>query len=259
MYCHPVSGEIVPSVTTIMNIIAKPGLIGWSARQAAQYAVSNWCSLSDMPVVYRTKEIAEAHQRTAQAAADKGDLVHDMIDKWSKGVIMEPPKAIKGQVNQYVNFMMTEKPKFIENEVTVWSRTHGFAGTADWIAELDGKIVIGDNKTGKRIYPEVGLQLSALRHADFIIREDGEEVPMPPIEDMLVLHIRPRSYKLVRVTDDEANWSSFLAARTIYDWIRHSDPLGVVCGRLRGRASRPATGAAGQGPGIRGPVPGAAG
>jgi hypothetical protein len=219
-YVHPVTSEIVPSVTTVMDVaIAKPKLINWAARQAAQYAVANWSSLSEIAPAYRVREISEAHSRTAQTAADKGDLVHELIDQWNKGEAMEVPKTVSAQVNQFVDFMMTRKPKFLANEVTVWSRTYGYAGTADWIAEIDGKVVLGDNKTGKRVYSEVGLQLAGLRHADFIITPAGEELDLPPVELVAVLHIRPRSWRYVLVGNDEANWSAFKAAKTIYDWL----------------------------------------
>ena len=225
MYVHPVTGEIVPSVTTVMDVaIAKPKLIGWAARQAAQYAVSNWSSLSSMPPVMRAQEIAEAHSRTAQAAATKGDLVHEVIDTWNKGEAMEVPKIVGAQVDQFTRFIMDRKPRFIENEVTMWSREYRYAGTADWIAEIDGYTCLGDNKTGKRVYEEVGLQLSALAHCDFIIRPDGEEIPIPPISRLLVLHIRPRSWKLIPVNHDEENWKAFLAARVIYGWIHNTAP-----------------------------------
>lgn len=226
MYCHPVTGETVPSVTTVMDVaVAKPGLTRWAASQAAKYAVENWSSLSEIAPAYRVKEISEAHRRTADEAAAKGDMVHELIDSWNKSEAMEVPKTVKGFVDRYVAFMMTEKPAFLETEVTLWSRAHQYAGTADWIAEIGGRIVLGDNKTGRRLYPEVGLQLAALAHCDFIIRPDGTEEPIPAIQDLMVLHIRPRSYKLVRVLSEEENWSAFQAARVIYDWIHNSNPL----------------------------------
>lgn len=218
-YVHPLTQEIVPSVTTVMDVaIAKPKLINWAASQAAKYAVENWSSLADVPPAYRVQEISEAHRRTAQTAADKGDLVHELIDMWNKGEAMEVPKGVSAQVNQFIAFMMERKPVFIENEVTVWSREYGYAGTADWIAEVDGKVVLGDNKTGRRVYTETGLQLAALSHADFIIRPDGTEEPLPLLDEVAVLHIRPRSWRYVPVGNDEANWSAFKAAKTIYDW-----------------------------------------
>jgi len=198
--------------------IAKPQLIGWAAREAARYAVSNWSSLSEIAPAYRVREISEAHARTAQVAADKGELVHEMIDKWNKGEAMDVPKTVRGQADQFVSFVMDRKPEFTENEVTVWSRAHGYAGTADWIAKIDGQVVLGDSKTGRRVYPETGLQLAALRHADFIIRSDGTEEPMPVVEGVAVLHIRPRGWKYIPVSGDEAHWRAFLAAKVIYDW-----------------------------------------
>lgn len=228
MYCHPVTGEIVPSVTTVMDVaVAKPALISWAARTAAKYAVENWDDLHEQTSIEKMQAIAFAHSRQAQEAADKGDLVHELIDAWQKGIAMDAPRGVKGQVEQFSSFMLTEKPTFLETEVTLWSRQYQYAGTADWIAEIGNVVVLGDNKTGRRIYPEVGLQLSALAHCDFIIRPDGTEEPIPAIGALMVLHIRPRSYRLVRVFDDDANWSAFRAARTIYDWINNSNPLEV--------------------------------
>lgn len=226
MYYHPVTGEIVPSVTGVRDVaIAKPQLIQWAATTGAKYAVENWDELHEMTNIEKVQAIAFAHRRQADAAAAKGDNVHDLIDAWSKGIAMDVPKGVKGQVEQFSSFMLDHKPTFLETEVTLWSRQHQYAGTADWIAEIGGVVVLGDNKTGRKVYPEVGLQLSALAHCDFIIRPDGTEEAIPPIQALMVLHIRPRSYKLIKVIEDDANWSAFLAARTIYRWIKESNPL----------------------------------
>lgn len=231
MYEHPVTGERVPSVTTVMKVaIAKPNLVAWAARTAARYAIENWEELDQLPPLQRVSEIAQAHENVREYASEKGNAVHEVIDKWNKGETVQAPKAVKGQVDQFVSFMMLEQPRFIETEVTLWNRTHAYAGTADWIADFGGTIILGDNKTGKRVYPEVGLQLAALRHAEFIIRPDGTEEPIPAIDDTRVLHIRPRSYKMVWVNEHDANWSAFLAARTLYDWINYSSP--TVLGRM---------------------------
>ena len=93
-------------------------------------------------------------------------------------------------------------------------RKHGYAGTADFVAKINGVVVLGDVKTGRALYPEVGLQLSALAHADFIIREDGTEVPMPPIEKMAALHVRPKTWALVYLNKTDECFDAFLAAKT---------------------------------------------
>lgn len=212
-------------MTTIMDVaVAKPPLVDWAAKMAATHAVANWEELGRLPVMKRVEQIRWAHRHAADEAAAVGDAVHETIEAWSKGTPAEVTKVTNSFLNQFIGFMTTVQPEFLENEVTLWSREHGYAGTADWIASIDGHVFLGDNKTGKRVYDEVGLQLSALAHADFIIREDGTEEPMPEIEFMAALHVRPRSWKLVRVNHSEENFQAFLAAKRIYDWTHDVAP-----------------------------------
>ena len=227
-YVHPVTGETVPSVTTIMKVgLAKPQLVSWAARMSAEYAVKQWDELSELPDWEKVAKIRDAHVQVADKAADIGDVVHDLIDAWNKGdPYPDPrlPRQIDGFVNSFVKFMTERRPEFIESEVTLWSRTYDYAGTADWIAVIGGRVILGDNKTGKRVYDEVGLQLAALANADFIIREDGSEEPLPVIEGLAALHLRPRSYRLVEVLDREECFRAFLACRELFEWHQVTAP-----------------------------------
>src|SRR5260370_11473261 len=85
-YYHPLTGEIVPSVTTIIKVLDKPALQGWGARIAAEYAVRHWDELSQMDPTARIAPIKEAHLVKSGAARDLGTLVHDICDKWQKGL-----------------------------------------------------------------------------------------------------------------------------------------------------------------------------
>src|SRR5262249_23693029 len=109
-------------------------------------------------------------------------------------------------------------------EVTLWSHTYGYAGTADWIAEIGGHIWLGGNKTGKSVYPEVGLQLAALAGADCVLRADGNEGDLPDLQFLRALPVRPSSYKMVTVNCWDDNFRAFLAAREIYSWVHETAP-----------------------------------
>jgi hypothetical protein len=213
------TGEKVPSVTTTIKAgIPIPRLAGWAAREAAEYAVSEWDALGEMPPLERIDDIKNAHSRKSEAAANKGDIVHEVIDHWATGKPNDPPKEVAGYVSSFVNFMTEVRPVFVENEVCLWSRKHGYAGTADWIAEINGVTTLGDTKSGRGIYPEAAMQVSALAHADFILRDDGTEEPLPRISQLMVLQVRPRSWHLFEVTAAESAFKAFLAARAIWEW-----------------------------------------
>lgn len=223
-YIHPVSGECVPSVTTILQVLPKEGLSSWMAKEAARFAVEHWDELAMLSPQERLEPIQRASEAISVPAADKGDLVHDIIDSWMSGRPRDDnPDRVSSYMNSFIRFLTETRPRFIENEVCMFSRAYEYCGTADWIAEIDGKIILGDTKSGKAIYPEAALQVSALAHADFILRDDGSEEKIPPISDLLVLNVRPRSWKLARVRNPDACFQVFLGARRIYDWINGMD------------------------------------
>lgn len=226
VYRHPATLEEVPSVTTVIKGgVPKPALIPWAAKMAAEHAVANWTRLGTMPHLQRITEIKNAHRTYTEERAQVGDLVHSLIECWSTGIpYPQWDDEVDSFATQFIAFMIAKRPEFIENEATLWSRKHGYAGTLDFIARIDSAVILGDVKTGKRVYPEVGLQLSALANADFLIRDDGTEEPIPPIDKMAALHVRPRSWKLVEIERVPECFGAFLAAKEVMHWERHVAP-----------------------------------
>jgi hypothetical protein len=210
-YVHPLTGEVAPSVTTCIKVIAKPELDAWKEKQIAEYGIA-------------------ATRKIAEDAAEIGTAVHEAIDASAKGEPFPITKGTSSYLDRFVEFIMDSQPRWIENEVTLWSRQYSYAGTADAIAEIDGKIWLLDFKCGRRVYEEAALQVSALAGADFILREDGQEEEIPPVEHLAALHIRPRSFKIVPVNHRQENFSCFLAAREILRWQEEYKP--GVLGRI---------------------------
>jgi len=217
-YCHPVTGELVPSVTTIINQVNKPLLTGWAARIAAEYAVDHWGEMSTWNPGVKVRQIKNAHERERDASAVLGTAVHSAIDNWCKGTPHRNPPEVNPYMGSFVKFLLEKRPEFVRTEVTLWNRTHDYAGTADAICIIAGKTWLIDYKTGKNLHDEVGLQLSALAHGEFIITPEGEELSVPAIDGIAAVHIRPRSWKFVPVNHSEDNFRAFLAAKELHRW-----------------------------------------
>lgn len=226
IYRDPVTGRRVPSVTTIIDAgYPKPKLIGWAARMAAEYAVENWDLLEGLTDAEKIQKIKAAHVRSADKASDLGTQVHAICEAWQKGKpFPEWSQAADPYLTQFIDFLINKKPVFKFLEVTLWSEGHEYAGTADWIADIGGKTVFGDIKTGRSLWPEVGMQLAALGNAEYIIHSDGTREEKPPPEAYAVLHLRPRSWKLVYVDKIEESFSTFLACKKILDWTAKVSP-----------------------------------
>lgn len=223
-YVHPITGETVPSVTTVLKIIAKPNVTQWAARKAAEYAVEHWDEMEGWHPDQKIAQIKSAHEQISGDARDIGNKVHEVAELWAKGEAHNPPKETSAYVNQLISFLMDNNVRFIENEITLWSRTYNYAGTADAIADIGGQVYLLDFKTGKRVYAEAALQLSALAECDFIIREDGTEEEIPALEILAAVHIRPRSFKLIPVNRRDENFSCFYACRQIVHWMEDVAP-----------------------------------
>lgn len=233
IYRHPVTGEVVPSVTTIISVLDKPALVQWAANMAAEYAADNWSVLAPLGRDERVTLIKGAHRRVSGSAADLGTAVHDAVDAWCTDRPMPVwERGVEPFMEQFVEFLEQRRPEFLRNEVTVWNRTVGYAGTFDWIASIGGRVTLGDTKTGKRVYGEVALQLAALKHAEFILHPDGTEEPLPAIELAGVLHLRPRSWALVPVDAGPESFDAFKAAATLRNWKSDVEPR-VLGARLK--------------------------
>jgi hypothetical protein len=101
-------------------------------------------------------------------------------------------------------------------EETVWSDRHGFAGTADLVARVDGAMTLLDWKTGKAVYPEAWLQNAAYRVAWNECSENGR----PPVTRGIVVRL-PKvegdpAPEAVEVTDYFHWFTVFMHAKELW-------------------------------------------
>ena len=223
-YVHPETNAKVPGVTSITGNLPKPFLQYWGQKLVAEEAVDNLGSITQLMVAGKRDAaidmLKRAPQRSTGNAAQTGTDVHELVETLNAG---EDPGQIHPDlqpwIDRYRQFLSDWQPEFIEVESTVWSDTHGYAGTLDGICKIDGDLLMWDLKTGKDTYPEVGLQLSAYAHADYIITPDGEQRDIPPIEYGAVLHLRPEKYVLKPVRIDDDVFEVFKSLITVTDWV----------------------------------------
>lgn len=226
IYKHPDSGESWPSVTTIIGqAVNKPALPRWAAKASAEYAAGNWDVLASLEEDERVTLIKGAPWKLSDKAANLGTAVHDAVDHWLRDEPMpEWAPGVEPFMVQLCEFLEERKPRIIYTETTVINREVGYAGTLDILAEINGRITLIDTKTGKGVYPEAGLQLAALAHAETVLHPNGSEEDVCPPDVAAVLHLRPRSWALVPITDLDACWDGFRYAVGVAEWVRDTAP-----------------------------------
>lgn len=222
-YRHPETGKIVPSVTTILNVLPKPALVGWAARETAGAAWDEREALLRIDDRDAAVDLLKnARFRTMRRAQIKGSTVHAVAEALSRDEPLPDYGEVEAPfVDSFVSFCTAFEPRFEIVEGTVFSDVLDYAGTFDFLAWIGDRLVLGDHKTGKGIYPEVALQLAALRYADRIWdRETGELSPMPKVAGTIAVHLQADGFRVVEVHADEIAFAAFAAARELWPWAR---------------------------------------
>jgi hypothetical protein len=214
-----------PSVTTILNQKSKPALVYWSALEVAKYAYTErdvWHNLEEQAAVDLLKR---APYRDSRKKMDIGSAVHIAIDAHLKGgnagPHFDPPEVDDLDLLPYIagalRFLDDHVERIIRSEVTFVNLTYRYAGTCDLVAKLkDGRMAVIDWKTGKRLYPEVALQLAAYANNEFAVNQDGTRYQLAPIDTAIGVHLDGEAgYTAQPIHLNDQLFKTFIALRTL--------------------------------------------
>ena len=200
-------GKPFVSVTTVLQVLDKPALRYWFGKQVYLAMVKD-------PTLNEKAALSAPYQ-VSDKAKSRGSTIHSIVEAYKAGAKVEDvPEEFRGY-NQALHLWIGDNHvEILEHERTVKHEGHRYAGTLDLLVKLNGndKPLIVDVKTGKDIYPEAFLQLSAYAAA---LYEEGVEA------DMAVLLLKEDGkYKFER---GEPNMTAFLACKTLWEWLNLED------------------------------------
>ena len=176
---YTVEGEYAPSVTTILDSIAKPALVPWAANEGAKFFISH--AHEDMKAEDMAKGIRGAYRTSSGQALNIGMEVH----KWCEEAILwklgkgEAPLPLertesKNAINAFREWTKANDVEWRTVEEKVYHRGHKFAGTVDATAIVNDDYCVIDFKTSGAIYSAYHLQCAA--YAKAIADMRGKEV-----------------------------------------------------------------------------------
>ena len=155
-------GHIVPGVTTILSIIAKPALIRWS----------NQLGLNGIDSTAYVDETAKI-----------GTLAHEMIQAHLGGNPVDFGAYSRDQINAAENALLSYYEwerrqnsgaiQTIAIELPLVSEMYQFGGTIDWYGKIGNGHWLIDIKTAKGLYPEHTMQVAAYYQ---LLEENGYKV-----------------------------------------------------------------------------------
>jgi hypothetical protein len=157
---------LFPSVTSILSVLAKPGLENWKIDQAVLAARANPKQDSESDE-YWLQRVREASFTQVEEAADLGSKIHHALDGAFRG---EPvPTDVEAYVRPALDWRASVAIETVDTEVTVVDPVNGYAGTVDCAFRfgvkgcgiLDWKS--RKTKPGQKVtpYDGQGLQLAA--------------------------------------------------------------------------------------------------
>ena len=185
-HIYKLNGIEIPSVTTIMKPLSNAEYNGIS-------------------------------ESTLRKAAEKGTAVHSAAEIWAKFKIEDIEPEYRGYFDAFLEWWNINDPKVVGSEVRLYHKIMRYAGTADLIAWIDGKLTLIDYKTtSKLIEMNCGVQLEAYAKA---LASHGIN-----IQQKMILHLK-RDGKFAEMkfqASDPKRWTVFGALKTVYDYIESS-------------------------------------
>lgn len=211
-------GRKYPRVTSILACLNKPALVPAAVKATALHIESLVNAGADIDWI----DVKREYRRGWDRKAADGTAVHLAIDADINGHELEAEltPTQEAMMRQFYRWQRAFGPEYLATEVAVFSDEHDYAGTADFIARIDGRTLLVDTKTGADMWPVMALQLAAYGHAEFMVHS-GRSKPLPTLDGWAVLHLRPDAFALREVKPDmrERAWAGFLAARAAHTWM----------------------------------------
>jgi hypothetical protein len=213
-YKNPVTGEKLPSITSILRLTDKSGLVQYAADGVMLWAVDHIEELMSMSPEAGFKRGRFRHKDRTDLRAEVGNGVHETIEMLHTGGWDFP--ELDYEQRQIMKHWegLNEEHEIIPvlSEFTVWNPGIT-AGTGDGCWLIDGVQTLVDIKTSARVRDEHYYQLAALWKAPILMDEyeldKWREVDPPQYDRVAIVHLRDNLHEIHYVDDLDLHWDAF--------------------------------------------------
>lgn len=190
-------GTLVPGVTTVLGVLAKPALVPWANNLGLQgIAVGKYVDvLAEIGTIAHAMILAHVKNEKLETNGYAADLVDKAENsflsylEWEKGHKVEP--------------ILCEQP--------LVSEKYKYGGCVDFYGKIDGRLTLKDYKTAKAIWPDHLYQVAAY---STLLEENGHR-----IEALGILQIgraEDEGFSERVISDCLNEWQIFLHCLGIY-------------------------------------------
>lgn len=161
--------SLLPSVTTIMSVFPKPGLIAWKEKQILMAALTATRLVNETDDTYMARIMSDAKEQ-AKRAAEKGTAIHGQIERYLSGEEADPEfiptlTAVSVALKDFFGEHIAPKCEVEKS----FASTLGYGGKVDLHSKAlnfvcDFKTKEFDADTKQLAWDEQQMQLQAYRH-----------------------------------------------------------------------------------------------
>ena len=182
-HTYKLNGLVIPSVTTLMNLLSKAEYDG-------------------------------VREGVLENAANRGTAVHNAIENYINFGIEDISEELNPYFLAFLRFLSDKQPNILATEKKVYHKFLRYAGTVDFICEIDGKVYLIDFKTTAVLMKMLTeVQLEAYKKA---IESHGLR-----IDAKAVLHLKKDgTYRFEPQENDGECWGVFGALLTVNSYIK---------------------------------------
>lgn len=211
----------VPSVTTVLSVLAKPALETWKVKQGILAALTLARLPDESDDAYLARVLADSQQQ-AKDAADEGTRIHNACEAYWQG--QHYPHTYQPHVDAVCEELARIFPGITDWVAEVsFAAPDGYGGKVDLHSPSTGIVVDykgkdGDFSDGKRLAYDQHYQLAAYQR--------GLRLCLAPCANLFVSRIHPGKVAshVWKEKDVQAGAAVFDAALTVWKRLRNFDP-----------------------------------
>ena len=228
--------KLLPSVTSVLNMLNKPGLNQWAVNVTLDKLGETLVDISEVredKMIIMPKEDLDQTLKTAKGvqkdimmtAADLGTRAHDTIDRIVRGDTED--MIIDEDVRQVIkNFWQWWNDSGIvldpRGDSMIYSAKYGYAGAADALGVLpDGKLVVVDFKTSNGIFDTHIIQVAAYAKAlEEQLLAMGNPREKAEVKEAYVVRFSKfdNEYEVKRVANIDESFNAFKACLFLWHY-----------------------------------------
>lgn len=223
---------LLPSVTNILGVIAKPELTAWLQEQAVLAALTLPRLDGESEDVFAQRVVADSRSRT-QSATDFGSAFHHGAERVAQTLEVDPADPVAPWLNHYRDWFQANVVRVLWTERVLVNTALGYAGTADLLIDHQAHgLTLVDLKTqGVKVAPNGERKPTAYKSWCYQLAAYRKSLGQPVTCLNLIVDSKMACAPVEHRWSDvelEDGWRAFDAARTLWSIEKAFDPAALT-------------------------------